>query len=175
MHESADLKSREENLNYKRESLLKNFSKYFNEINVDKYLGNPALIASRVYGNRMGNGSEESKEGYLYRGRGFMQLTGKNNYELFGIFLGDKSLFIKNPSLVSEIKYSVLSAIWFWNSRKLTSFANSDANSKLIDITYKDEVYKNINKAVADISKLVNGGYHGIVDRNNRFLKYSTF
>ena len=153
-HESGGFKLKSENLNYSAEILRKVFPKYFPDIVVAKqYERKPEAIASRVYGGRMGNGPEASKEGFKYKGRGFIQLTGKQNYTAFDATVPEDIL--ANPDLVAT-KYPLLSAAWFWNSRKLNSLADQGAT---------DEV-------VTKITKLVNGGTIGLADRIKHFKEY---
>lgn len=153
-HESGGFKFKSENLNYSAEILRKVFPKYFPDIVVAKqYERKPEAIASRVYGGRMGNGPEATKEGFKYKGRGYIQLTGKDNYKAFDATVEDDIL--ANPDLVAT-KYPLLSAAWFWNSRKLNSIADQGAT---------DEV-------VTKITKLVNGGTIGLADRIKHFKEY---
>lgn len=153
-HESNGFSATVENLNYSSEGLLKTFPKYFTPELALKYHRKPQEIASRVYANRMGNGDEASREGYLFRGRGFIQLTGKTNYLLFGTSIGEK--LIMNPDVVSTTKYAALSAAWFWSKNKLNSIADKGTG---------DEV-------VLEITKKVNGGTHGYADRLRRFKSF---
>lgn len=153
-HESGGFKFKSENLNYSAEILRKVFPKYFPDIVVAKqYERKPEAIASRVYGGRMGNGPEATKEGFKYKGRGFIQLTGKDNYKAFDATVPEDIL--ANPDLVAT-QYPLLSAAWFWNSRKLNSIADQGAT---------DEV-------VTKITKLVNGGTIGLADRIKHFKEY---
>lgn len=152
-HESMDFKAHEENLNYSAEGLKKIFPKYFLDNLADSYARQPEKIASRVYGGRMGNGDEASKEGYKYRGRGYIQLTGKDNYSKFAQTVNDDIL--NNPDLVAS-KYPLLSAAWFWNSRSLNQLADEGAS---------DDV-------VTKITKKVNGGVIGLDDRIKHFKSY---
>ncbi len=152
-HESAEFKAREENLNYSAEGLRKVFPKYFPDNLADSYARQPEKIASRVYGGRMGNGDEASKEGYKYRGRGYIQLTGKDNYNKFAQAVSDDIL--NNPELVAS-KYPLFSAAWFWNTRSLNQLADEGSS---------DDVVKKI-------TKVVNGGYNGLEDRIKHFKNY---
>jgi putative chitinase len=153
-HESGGFKFKSENLNYSAEILRKVFPKYFPDIVVAKqYERKPEAIASRVYGGRMGNGPEVTKEGFKYKGRGYIQLTGKDNYKAFDATVPEDIL--ANPDLVAT-QYPLLSAAWFWNSRKLNSIADQGAT---------DEV-------VTKITKLVNGGTIGLADRIKHFKEY---
>jgi len=153
-HESGGFKFKSENLNYSAEILRKVFPKYFPDIVVAKrYERKPEAIASRVYGGRMGNGPEATKEGFKFKGRGYIQLTGKDNYKAFDATVEDDIL--ANPDLVAT-KYPLLSAAWFWNSRKLNSIADQGAT---------DDV-------VTKVTKLVNGGTIGLADRIKHFKEY---
>lgn len=123
-HESLIFTVLEENLNYSASGLLKVFPKYFNSKNVNSFARDPQSIANRVYANRMGNGTEESGDGWRYRGRGFIQLTGKANYQAFA-----KSA---NKSMEDILEYAgtvegaAASASWFWNQNKLNRFADKN-------------------------------------------------
>lgn len=153
-HESGGFKFKSENLNYSAEILRKVFPKYFPDIVVAKqYERKPEAIASRVYGGRMGNGPEATKEGFKFKGRGYIQLTGKDNYKAFDATVDDDIL--ANPDLVAT-KYPLLSAAWFWNSRKLNSVADQGA----------------IDEVVTKITKLINGGTIGLADRIKHFKEY---
>lgn len=152
-HESAEFKALEENLNYSADGLKKVFPKYFPDDLANGYARQPEKIASRVYANRMGNGDEASKEGYKYRGRGYIQLTGKDNYGAFAKAIGDD--VVTNPDWV-KTKYPLLSAAWFWNTRALNELADQGAS---------DDV-------VTKITKKVNGGTLGLDDRISHFKKY---
>ncbi|MBX3617540.1 glycoside hydrolase family 19 protein [Nitrosomonas sp.] len=152
-HESMEFKVLEENLNYSADGLRKVFPKYFPDDLADSYARQPEKIASRVYANRMGNGDEASKEGYQYRGRGYIQLTGKDNYSAFAGAIGDD--VVANPDSV-KTEYPLLSAAWFWNTRALNELADQGAS---------DDV-------VTKITKKVNGGTLGLDDRISHFKKY---
>jgi putative chitinase len=150
-HESGNFKLTTENLNYSKEGLMKVFKKYFpNEVLAKQYERKPNAIANRVYANRMGNGDENSNQGATYKGRGYIQLTGKDNYSAF-----DKTVdedILSTPNLVAT-KYPLLSAAWFWNSRNLNALADKGATDA--DVT--------------SITKKVNGGTHGLADRISKF------
>ena len=153
-HESAGFKVTQENLKYSADGLRKVFRKYFPDRNTAQgYARQPEKIASRVYANRMGNGDEASKEGYRYCGRGYIQLTGKCNYESFHKTVDDDIL--NNPELVSE-KYSLLSAAWFWNSCSLNHMADKGSSTDV----------------VTKITRKVNGGTNGLADRIKHFKEY---
>ena len=149
-HESGNFKHTSENLNYSLEALMRVFPKYFNIENVESYVHQPVEIAARVYANRMGNGDEASLEGWFYRGRGYIQLTGRDNYKAFDATVNDNILI--NPEMVAE-KYALESAAWFWNSRRLNDLADTGADQNV----------------VAEITKKINGGYKGLEDRQRRF------
>lgn len=153
-HESGNFKAVTENLNYGPVALLATFKKYFpNAAKADLYARKPEKIANLVYGNRMGNGDEASGEGFKYRGRGYIQLTGKVNYQSFDKVVDEN--VTDNPDLVAT-KYPLLSAAWFWNSRTLNTLADKGASDA--DVTA--------------ITKKVNGGTHGLEDRIAKFKKF---
>ena len=152
-HESMNFARTEESLNYSSKRLKVVFPKYFPDNLAETYSRNPCRIASRVYANRMGNGAESTQEGYKYRGRGYIQLTGKDNYAAFQLAVPDS--IMGNPDIVA-VKYPLFSAGWFWNSKRLNELADRGADQQV----------------VADITKKVNGGYHGLEDRVNQFFKF---
>ena len=156
-HESGGFKFKSENLNYSKESLLKVFPKYFTAASAEGYHRQPEKIASRVYANRMGNGDEASKDGWKFKGRGYIQLTGKDNYKAFSEWAKEPSI-LTNPDQVAEDKYAGLSAIWFWNKNGLSKIADTD--------NLRDD------KTLIKITSRVNGGTHGIADRLERFNDY---
>lgn len=154
-HESGNFKFTQENLNYSAEGLQKVFKKYFpNEILAKQYERKANTIANRVYANRMGNGDEASGDGSKYKGRGYIQLTGKTNYAAFDKVVEENIL--ENPDLVAT-KYPLLSAAWFWDSRKLNAIADKGASDAV----------------VTSITKLVNGGTHGLADRIAKFKVFN--
>ncbi len=152
-HESAGFKATEENLNYSVSALKSVFKKYFRGNLAEKYARQPEKIASRVYAGRMGNGNEASQDGYKYRGRGYIQLTGKNNYNAFNEVVADD--VVANPELVAT-KYPLLSAAWYWDSRALNKVADQGASKSVI----------------TTVTKKVNGGKNGLADRIREFKKY---
>jgi len=154
-HESGDFKFVTENLNYSKESLLKVFPKYFNATNVDGYARNQEKIGSRVYASRMGNGDEASKEGYKFRGRGFLQLTGKDNYLAFSKFIGEDC--VANPDLVAT-KYPMDSAIWFFDKNKLWDICDKGSTPDIVTL----------------VTKRVNGGTHGLSERISKFNVFNS-
>jgi putative chitinase len=151
-HESGSFKLVKENLNYSEKALKRVFSKYFKTVSASDYARNPEKIGARVYGGRMGNGSESTGEGYKYRGRGFIQLTGKNNYTKFSKFIGEDC--VSNPDLVSD-KYPLASAAFYFDSNNVWRHCDLGA----------DEA------AIKKVTRAVNGGYHGIEDRRSKFHK----
>jgi len=152
-HESGGFKAVSENLNYSADGLKKIFGKYFPGNLNESYAKQPEKIASRVYGGRMGNGDEASKEGYKFRGRGFIQLTGKSNYTNFTKFIGEDC--ISNPDLVST-KYPLASAAFFFDSNKLWSICDKGSD----------------DATVTAVTKRVNGGTIGLPDRIKHFKEY---
>jgi putative chitinase len=153
-HESGGFKATQENLNYSASGLKGIFSKYFKEAGLaESYQRNPQKIASRVYGGRMGNGPESTGEGYKFRGRGYIQLTGKQNYTNFAKFIGEDT--VSNPDLVAT-KYPLASAAFFFDSNKLWSICDKGAD----------------NATVTAVTKRVNGGTIGLADRIKHFNEY---
>jgi putative chitinase len=156
-HESGNFKFVKENLNYSADGLRKIFPKYFPTIEVaNKYARQPEKIANKVYGGRMGNGDEASGDGFKFRGRGYIQLTGKDNYAAFDKFVDDD--IMANPDLVAT-KYPLTSAAFFFHKNKLWD---------ICDKGHGDDV-------VLAVTKRVNGGTHGLADRQEKFdLFHST-
>jgi putative chitinase len=152
-HESGGFKAVSENLNYSADGLKKIFGKYFPGTLAESYARQPEKIASRVYGGRMGNGDESSKEGFKFRGRGYIQLTGKANYTSFTKFIGEDC--IANPDLVAT-KYPLASAAFFFDSNKLWSICDKGAD----------------DATVTAVTKRVNGGTIGLADRIKHFKEY---
>ena len=155
-HESGDFKFIRENLNYSADGLLKTFPKYFKDLaTATPYARNAEKIGSRVYASRMGNSDEASKEGFAFRGRGYIQLTGKDNYKAFSTFI--KEDCVLNPDLVAT-KYPMDSAIWFFDKNKLWDICDKGATTDV----------------VTQVTKRVNGGTHGLQDRINKFNLYNS-
>lgn len=152
-HESGGFKAVSENLNYSADGLKRTFGKYFPGNLAESYAKQPEKIASRVYGNRMGNGDETSNEGFKFRGRGYIQLTGKANYTSFTKFIGEDC--VANPDLVAT-KYPLASAAFFFDSNKLWSICDKGAD----------------DATVTAVTKRVNGGTIGLVDRIKHFKEY---
>ena len=153
-HESGGFRATQENLNYSAKGLNGIFKKYFPTLeSALPYERKPEKIANKVYANRMANGTEASGDGYKFRGRGYIQLTGKDNYTQFGTAIGEN--ITSNPDVVSG-KYALLSAAWFWSKNGL---------NKLADVGASDS-------AVTSITKRVNGGTIGLADRIKHFKEY---
>jgi putative chitinase len=152
-HESGNFRAVSENLNYSADGLKKIFPKYFPGNLNESYARKPEAIASRVYASRMGNGNEASKEGFKFRGRGYIQLTGRENYAAFDKFVEDDIL--ANPDLVAT-KYPLLSAAWFFSKNKLNEIASKGAD----------------DTTVTAVTKRVNGGTIGLADRIKHFKEF---
>ena len=153
-HESGGFKATQENLNYSAKGLAGIFKKYFpTEAAAAPYARQPQKIASKVYGGRMGNGPESTGEGYKFRGRGYIQLTGKENYTAFGKSIGEDMTV--NPDVVAS-KYALLSAAWFFSKNGLHKIADEGASDTV----------------VTKITKRVNGGTIGLPDRIKHFKEY---
>ena len=143
-HESGGFKFLKENLNYKAESLMKTFPKYFSDKDTaNAYAKQPVKIANRVYANRMGNGDEASGDGYRYCGRGLIQLTGKTNYDWFAASLEISSA--EASEYLETFEGAAQSACWFWENNNLNVEADAGDIKKM--------------------TKKINGGYIGLDDR----------
>ena len=153
-HESGGFRLTKENLNYSAKGLNGIFKKYFPTLeSALPYERKPEKIANKVYGGRMGNGPECSGDGAKFCGRGYIQLTGKDNYTAFGKSIGED--VCANPQVVAE-KYALLSAAWFFNKNKLHTMADGGASDAV----------------VTSITKRVNGGTIGLPDRIKHFKEY---
>jgi len=152
-HESGNFKVLQENLNYSAEGLCRVWPSRFPTLeSAMPYARNPDKIADKVYGGRMGNGTEETGEGGLYKGRGLIQLTGKDNYRMASDALGED--LVSSPDLVCGPKYAALTAGWFWNKRGLNVEADKKdytAMTKKINggVIGLDDRIKHINEALA--------------------------
>ena len=143
-HESGNFRFLKENLNYKAESLMKTFPKYFSDRDTaNAYAKQPVKIANRVYANRMGNGDEASGDGYRYCGRGLIQLTGKTNYDWFAASLEISAT--EASEYLETFEGAAQSACWFWESNNLNVEADAGDIKKM--------------------TKKINGGYIGLDDR----------
>jgi len=153
-HESGGFRVTQENLNYSAKGLQGIFKKYFpSEAIALDYAKKPQKIANRVYGGRMGNGNEASGDGFKFRGRGYIQLTGRDNYKAFDDAVEDA--IIENPDLVAT-KYPLASAAFFFDSNKLWSICDKGAD----------------DATVTAVTKRVNGGTIGLADRIKHFKEY---
>mgnify|MGYP001273125863 FL=1 len=154
-HESGNFKAFSENLNYGAKGLLGIFKKYFpTEAKAAEYERKPEKIANLVYANRMGNGDEASGDGYKFRGRGALQLTGKDNYKAFADYMKQPEI-MENPDLVAT-KYSFESAIFFFDKNKLWSICDQGVS----------------DASILALTKRINGGTHGLEDRKEKTYKY---
>ena len=153
-HESANFKVLYENLNYSAAGLLKVFPRYFNAITAAQFARKPQLIANRVYANRIGNGNEASGDGWNYRGRGYLQVTGRANYKAFSEYIGEDCE--KNPDLIAT-KYALDSALWFFDRNKLWTLCDKGEEN------------------VSIVSRRVNGGTNGLQDRLNKFRSFMKY
>lgn len=152
--ESNRFKATVENLNYSAQRLLKVFPKYFKGVDTTPYAGNPVKIGNRVYASRMGNGNEASGDGFRFRGRGYIQLTGKNNYTSFSNFIGEDC--VANPDLVATT-YPLASAAFFFNSNNIWPVCDKGAN----------------DATVTAVSTRVNGqNPHAVPERIQFFKEY---
>ena len=152
-HESGGFKLVNENLNYGAKGLLGIFPKYFDATSAAAYERKPEKIANKVYGGRMGNGPEATGDGWKFHGRGYIQLTGHDNYAAFAKAIGEDT--VANPDLVAT-KYPLASAAWFWSKNGLNAIADTGAG---------DEV-------VVKITTRVNGGIIGLDDRLKHFHEF---
>ncbi|MDO7854082.1 LysM peptidoglycan-binding domain-containing protein [Hymenobacter sp. CA1UV-4] len=153
-HESLNFTATTENLNYSAAALKSVFGKYFlTPALCDSYARKPEAIAARVYASRMGNGDEASKDGWKYRGRGFIQLTGKSNYTAFNKFVDDD--VVGTPELVAQ-KYPLLSAAWFFHSNQIIELSTQGATDAVVTL----------------VTKRVNGGTNGLDERIKHFKAF---
>ena len=150
-HESGNFKVLHENLNYSASGLLKVFPRYFNATTAAQFARKPQLIANRVYANRIGNGNEASGDGWNYRGRGYLQVTGRANYKAFSEYIGEDCE--KNPDFIAT-KYPLDSALWFFDRNKLWTLCDKGEEN------------------VPIVSRRVNGGTNGLQDRLNKFRSF---
>lgn len=149
-HESG-LKPISENLNYSAARLLVVFPKYFKTLKEAKlYERQPEKIANKIYSNRMGNGDESSNDGWKYRGRGFIQLTGLSNYSALSKSTGID--YINAPDKLLNESDAMIAALWFWSVNKLNSIADEDD--------------------ILTITKKINGGQNGLAHRQELLAKY---
>lgn len=150
LHESGCMRFDTENLNYSSDALRRVFGKYFKtKEDADAYARKPEKIANRVYANRNGNGGEETGDGWKYRGRGLIQLTGKDNYRAFANWIGDTRI-LDEPDLVSS-EYAVHSAVFYWDRNGLNQLADGDD--------------------VVALTRRINGGTNGLSHRRELLNK----
>jgi putative chitinase len=153
-HETGDFKLFSENLNYSANGLKKIFGKYFTASTALSYARNPEKIANKVYGNRMGNLDESSGDGYKFRGRGALQLTGKSNYEAFAKYLGKPEIMDK-PDVVAN-EYAFESAMFFFDKNNLWNICDGGVN----------------DATILKLTKRINGGTNGLAHRTELTNKY---
>lgn len=147
-HESGNFRTIKENLNYRAESLLKVFPKYFKTVTEAKqFEKKPEKIANRIYGGRMGNGPEATGDGWKYCGRGLIQLTGKNNYQAFATSINMPLEQV--PEYLATFEGAVNSACWFWKNNNLNELADK--------------------KDIVGMTKRINGGTIGLEDRKKHY------
>lgn len=156
-HES-NLQPTRENTNYSEKRLLQVFPKYFTKSQASQYARKPQAIANRVYANRMKNGNEKSGDGWRYRGGGYMQHTGRQEYEILTKNLGVD--YIKNPDLLLNEADAMLAAIDYWSRLKLNNYADKDNLDAISDLI-------NIGRLTARV-----GDANGYADRKNKLNKY---
>ncbi len=152
-HESGHFKAVEENLNYGAQGLMKTWPKRFDAATAAACARKPEMIANRVYASRMGNGDVASGEGWKYRGRGLIQLTGKENYTRFSKAIGKPEIVAK-PELVAQPEMAALSAAWFWDANGLNALADKGD--------------------IVAMTKRINGGTIGLPDRQALYDKALT-
>lgn len=148
-HESGGLRFTVENLNYRAEALTRVWPSRFPPGVAESYAMQPERIANRAYADRMGNGNEASGDGWAYRGRGLIQLTGKDNYAAFSLEANNEAL--TKPDLVAEVELAALSAGWFWSRNGLNTLAD--------------------NKDIVGMTVKINGGTNGLDDRQMRYSR----
>jgi putative chitinase len=155
-HESINFTAVRENLNYSAKALMGTFKKYFPTLELAlQYERKPEKIGNKVYASRMGNGDEASGDGFNYRGRGYIQLTGKSNYKAFSDFIGEDC--VANPDLIAT-KYPLASAAFFFNNNNLWSICDKGDTSDV----------------VLAVTKRVNGGTNGLAERQSNFDLYNS-
>lgn len=157
-HETGEFRLFTENLNYSAQGLRTTFRKYFpTDALANQYARKPEQIANRVYANRMGNGPESSGDGWKYRGRGALQLTGKSNYQAFADYLKRPDI-MTNPDIVAtELAFE--SAMFFFERNRLWSICDKGTTDSVI----------------TELSKRINGGTNGLDDRIAKTKKYAAW
>lgn len=153
LHHESNLRPVSENMNYSTNALLRVFRKYFpTRYAASRFARKPRAIANRVYANRMGNGNEASGDGWRYRGRGFIQLTGKNNYRALSQAVGVD--YVNYPDKLLKEADAMVAACWFWRKNGLNVYAQRD----------------NVRK----VTRIINGGYNGLSHRQELTEYYKT-
>lgn len=151
IHHESNLKPVSENLNYSASALRRVFGKYFKtQAEAEAYARKPEKIANKVYANRMMNGNESSGDGWKYRGRGFIQITGKRNYLLLSKDM--RVDYLNNPDLLLNEADAMISAVWYWSKNNLNKYADKDD--------------------IKGVTKAINGGYNGLQHRIELLNKY---
>lgn len=150
-HESGNFRTLVENLNYGAVGLKNTWPRSFPTLQIaQSYERQPERIANRTYANRMGNGSEQSGDGWKFRGRGLIQITGKSNYiQASKTLYGDENILLNDPDILKEPDGAIRSACWFWNSRNLSVPADKEDTQT--------------------VTRLINGGLNGLDDRVARY------
>jgi putative chitinase len=149
-HESMDFTVTHENLNYQAQGLMRVFPHYFpDEATASQYAHNPEAIANRIYGNRMGNRDEASGDGYRFRGRGIVQLTGHDNYLACSKAVFGDGRLLDSPDWLESKEGCVVGACWFWNAHGLNAWADADD--------------------IKEITHRINGGYIGLEERTQKY------
>jgi putative chitinase len=148
-HESGGFSTLEENLNYKAATLTKIWPQRYPAGIAEQYAGKPELIANKSYGGRMGNGTESSGDGWKFRGRGLLQLTGKDNYSNCSKFMFQDDTLLENPDILLDAYYAIHSACWFWHKNNLNQYADSND--------------------FVTMTKKINGGTIGLEDRKKHY------
>ena len=153
-HESGGFELVVEGLNYSVAGLMRTWPQRFPTVEVSqRYAMQPEKIANRAYADRMGNGDEASGDGWKYRGRGLIQLTGKNNYVAYSLACDNEAL--QHPEIVEQPKYAAESAGWFWSVNRLNSVADT--------------------QDIVRMTKIINGGTHGLDDRQMKYSKIMSY
>ena len=149
-HESGNFRHVVENLNYSADALRRVFGRHFpTDAIAQEYARKPERIANRAYANRMGNGDEASGDGWKYRGRGLIQLTGKDNYTRYDAHAKNGAL--QNPDVVATPEFAADSAGWFWTTNRLNQLADTGD--------------------VRAVTRRINGGFNGLADREAKYNK----
>ena len=148
-HESGGLRFTVENLNYRADALTRVWPSRFPLGIAESYAMQPERIANRAYCDRMGNGNEASGDGWKYRGRGLIQLTGADNYADFSLSADNEAL--SDPDSVAEPELAALSAGWFWSRNGLNALADA--------------------KDIVGMTRRINGGTNGLDDRQMRYSR----